>query len=147
MHISLILSIVALPAVWAAAVPRTTSSSNGEHDLSRLSYIPDNQKPRVFVCTDILNEPDDQESVVRYLLYSNEFNTRALCTTTSTWLRNSTHPEAVQHIVNAYGTVVNNLNQHVHPDNQYASADIVSSLITSGPTVSHIGPKKGGQCG
>ncbi|KIX01907.1 uncharacterized protein Z518_07846 [Rhinocladiella mackenziei CBS 650.93] len=135
MRISFVLSLMALPAAWAAAQPQSTSNSAGENDLSQLYYIPNNQKPRVFVCTDILNEPDDQESVVRYLLYSNQFNTRALCTTTSTWLRNSTHPEAVQHIVNAYRTVVNNLNQHVHPQNQYAPADIMTSLITSGPTV------------
>lgn len=138
MHISLFLSLWALPAAWAAAVPKSRSVSTGGPDLSQLYYIPENQRPRVFVCTDILNEPDDQESVVRFLLYSNQFNVRAICTTTSTWLRNSTHPEAVQHIVNAYSTIVDNLNQHVHPQMQYLPANNISSLITSGPPVSHL---------
>lgn len=105
-------------------------------DLSKLQYIPDSQKPRVFVLTDILNEPDDQQSVVRYLLYSNEFNTRGLCATTSTWLRERAHPDAIRRIVNAYGEVVDNLNKHVHPLNQYTPVERMLSLITSGPDVS-----------
>ncbi|KAF3002298.1 hypothetical protein E8E14_002296 [Neopestalotiopsis sp. 37M] len=32
-------------------------------------------KPRIFILSDILNEPDDSMSLVRYLLYSNEFDT------------------------------------------------------------------------
>ncbi|KAF4975330.1 hypothetical protein FZEAL_7863 [Fusarium zealandicum] len=106
-----------------------------EHDAYKLAYVPDNQKPRVFVLTDILNEPDDQQSVVRYMLYTNEFNTRGICATTSTHLRNDTHPERIEHIVEAYGKVVDNLNKHVHPWNQYASGEDMLSLITTGPSV------------
>ena len=42
-------------------------------------------KPRVFVPTDIGNEPDDQMSLTRFLLYSNEFDIEGLVATTSTW--------------------------------------------------------------
>ena len=127
-----------LALLWATvgfAKGQSTGSSESP-DLYKLALVPDHQKPRVFVCTDILNEPDDQQSVVRYLLYSNEFNTRALCATTSTHLRNETHPDRIEAIVNAYGKVVDNLNRHVHPWNQYASAEDLLPLITSGPTVS-----------
>ncbi len=31
-------------------------------------------KPRVIILTDITNEPDDEESMVRFLVYSNEFD-------------------------------------------------------------------------
>ncbi|KAJ3454857.1 hypothetical protein MRS44_013457 [Fusarium solani] len=41
-------------------------------------------KPRVFILTDIDNEPDDAESLVRYRLYANEFDTRELVACTST---------------------------------------------------------------
>ncbi|KAI1455473.1 DUF1593-domain-containing protein [Annulohypoxylon moriforme] len=83
--------------------------------------------------SDILNEPDDSMSLVRYLLYSNEFDTRGICATTSWWLKNATHPEEMRKIINAYGEVVDNLNQHVNPNASYQSAEELLSLVTSGP--------------
>jgi Protein of unknown function (DUF1593) len=44
-------------------------------------------KPRVFVLTDIGNEPDDQMSLTRFLLYSNDFDVEGLVAATSTWQR------------------------------------------------------------
>ncbi len=41
--------------------------------------------PRVIVISDIGNEPDDQMSLVRFLIYSNEFEVEALIASTSTW--------------------------------------------------------------
>ena len=41
-------------------------------------------KPRVIVISDIGNEPDDQMSLVRLLLYSNELEIEGLIATTST---------------------------------------------------------------
>ncbi|OOQ86147.1 hypothetical protein PEBR_24531 [Penicillium brasilianum] len=93
------------------------------------------QKPRIFILTDVLGEPGDSQSLVRYLLYSNEFNTRGICATTSTKLRSSTHPEELRRIITAYGEVVDNLNKHVHPSCQYPSAASLLSLVTSGPRV------------
>jgi cellulose-binding protein len=46
-------------------------------------------KPRVLVLTDIGNEPDDQMSLTRFLLYSNEFDIEGLVATTSTWQKAS----------------------------------------------------------
>ena len=37
------------------------------------------------VLTDIGNEPDDQMSLVRLLLYANELDSEAIGPTTSTW--------------------------------------------------------------
>ena len=48
-------------------------------------------KPRVVVISDIGNEPDDQMSFVRFLLYSNEFDVEAMIATTSTWQKTKTH--------------------------------------------------------
>lgn len=90
-------------------------------------------KPRVFVVTDISNEPDDAESMVRYLLYNNEFDTKGLVACTSTWMRDKVHPEDIETIVKAYGQVVDNLNAHVHPENRYPSADSLLKLIKTGP--------------
>ncbi|KAJ2991241.1 hypothetical protein NUW58_g344 [Xylaria curta] len=90
-------------------------------------------KPRIFIMSDILNEPDDSMSLVRYLLYSNEFETEGLCATTSWWLKNATHVDEMKRIIEAYGDVVDNLNQHVHPTSLYQSAEELSQLLTSGP--------------
>ncbi|KAL4885973.1 hypothetical protein BJY04DRAFT_230180 [Aspergillus karnatakaensis] len=102
-------------------------------DLTRLPTVA--YKPRIFILTDILNEPDDSQSLVRYLLYSNEFYTRGICATTSTWLRYKTHPEEIRRILTAYGKVVDNLNHHVHPSSQFRSAHELLPLVTSGPRV------------
>lgn len=93
------------------------------------------EKPRIFILTDILNEPDDSQSLVRYLLYSNEFQTEGIVATTSTWLPNETHPEAIRKIIRAYGTVVDNLNQHMPKDKQYPSEEELLNVVFSGPTV------------
>ena len=44
-------------------------------------------RPRVIVLTDIANEPDDQMSMVRFLVYSNGYDVEGLVATTSTWMR------------------------------------------------------------
>src|SRR5689334_2158046 len=69
-------------------------------------------KPRVIVLTDIGNEPDDSESMVRLLLYTNEFDVEGLLAVTSTWLRTAVHPEMIEERVRAYGKVHDNLKVH-----------------------------------
>jgi hypothetical protein len=66
-------------------------------------------KPRVIIISDIGNEPDDQMSFVRLLLYSNEFDIEAMIASTSTWQKTATHPETMHAIVEAYGKVRPNL--------------------------------------
>ena len=68
--------------------------------------------PRVVIISDIGNEPDDQMSFVRLLLYSNEFDLEAMIATTSTWQKTATHPETMHSIVEAYRTVRPNLLLH-----------------------------------
>ncbi|PCD25927.1 hypothetical protein AU210_012361 [Fusarium oxysporum f. sp. radicis-cucumerinum] len=92
-------------------------------------------KPRVLILTDITNEPDDSESLVRYLLYSNEFDTRGLVACTSTHMKSRVAPQDIEDIVNGYGEVVANLNAHAHPDNQYPAAQTLRDMIRSGPPV------------
>lgn len=98
------------------------------------------QKPRIFILSDTLNEPDDSQSLVRYLLYSNEFQTEGIVATTSTWLPNKTHPEAIRKIIRAYRCVVDNLNQHVPDDKQYPSEEQLLGVVFSGPTVYLLTP-------
>jgi hypothetical protein len=69
-------------------------------------------KPRVIVLTDITNEPDDEESMVRFLVYANEFDVEGLIATTSVWLRNKIRPENIRERIEAYGKVRGNLLRH-----------------------------------
>lgn len=74
-------------------------------------WLPD-PKPRVFVLTDISNEPDDEESMVRFLVYANEYDIEGLVATTSTWLRNTTRVDLIHRQLDAYGQVRDNLLKH-----------------------------------
>ncbi|KAI8713670.1 hypothetical protein NCS52_01311900 [Fusarium sp. LHS14.1] len=89
-------------------------------------------KPRVFILSDISNEPDDAESLVRYLLYSNQFETEGLVATTSTWMKEKVHPEDMHAIIDAYSAVVDNLNNHTHPGFLYPSTKHWRSIIKAG---------------
>ncbi|KAL6803077.1 DUF1593 domain-containing protein [Trichoderma sp. SZMC 28013] len=92
-------------------------------------------KPRIFILTDITNEPDDAESFCRYLTYANQFHTEGIVAVTSVWLRNKVAPENVHEIIDAYEKVVDNLNAHVHPESLYPSAEYIRSIVRSGPPV------------
>src|SRR5215469_12393804 len=65
--------------------------------------------PRVVIISDIGNEPDDQMSFTRLLLYSNELDIEALIAATSTWQKSATHPETMHALIHAYGEVRPNL--------------------------------------
>lgn len=99
-------------------------------DQSRLRSL--QKKPRVF---DISNEPDDAESLVRYRLYSNGFDTRGLVACTSTWMPRAVHPEDIEKTIKAYAQVRSDLNHRVHPGNSYPPADYLLSLVKTGPAL------------
>jgi len=67
---------------------------------------------RVIVISDIGNEPDDQMSLVRLLLYSNAIDIEALIASTSTWQKTAVHPETMRILIHAYGQVRSNLLKH-----------------------------------
>lgn len=92
-------------------------------------------KPRVFILTDITNEPDDAQSFCRYLTYSNQFDTEGIVPTTSTWLRDKVAPEALHDILDGYAEIVNNLNAHSHPSNPYPTPDHLRTLVKPGAPV------------
>src|SRR5258706_5384623 len=69
-------------------------------------------KPRVLVLSDIGNEPDDQMSFVRLLMYSNQVELEGLVATTSTWQRSKVQPETLHELIAAYGEVRPNLLEH-----------------------------------
>src|SRR5215469_11551556 len=88
-------------------------------------------KPRVVIISDIGNEPDDQMSFVRLLLYSNELDIEAMIATTSTWQKKATHPETMRQLIDAYGQVRSNLMLHAKG---WPEAAELASRVYSGQT-------------
>jgi hypothetical protein len=64
------------------------------------------------VLTDVSNEPDDEESLVRFLVYANEFDVEGLVATTSCWLRDKPREDLIRRQLDAHGQVRENLARH-----------------------------------
>jgi hypothetical protein len=86
-------------------------------------------KPRVAIISDIGNEPDDQMSFVRLLMYSNEFDLEAMIATTSTWQKAATHPETMHTLIQTYGQVRENLLLHAKG---WPTAEYLDQRVFSG---------------
>jgi hypothetical protein len=71
-----------------------------------------NQKNRVIILTDIEADPDDTQSMVRLLLYSNVIDIKGLIATTSVWQKTRVAPESIIKLIQAYGQVQPNLIKH-----------------------------------
>ena len=69
-------------------------------------------KPRVLVLTDIENEPDDAMSMVRFLVYANQWDVEGLVATTSVHQQDQTAAWRIREIVEAYTEVRENLLLH-----------------------------------
>lgn len=96
-------------------------------------------KPRVIVVSDIGNEPDDSESFVRFLLYTNQLDAEGFVASTSTWQRNIIHPEMFRERIEAYGKVLKNLRVH---DSGYPDAAALMGLVKNGQPhygMTHVG--------
>ena len=96
-------------SLWAAlqafALPVSSNSSCS-------ATQPAHTRPRVLILTDIANEPDDAESLVRLLVYSHQFRLQGFVATTSYWLNSSTHEDQIIHTLKVYGNVLPNLKTH-----------------------------------
>jgi len=74
------------------------------------------ERPRLAVLTDIGGDPDDQQSMIRLMVYSNEFDVELLIASaagTPGELKESiTRPDLIHQIIDAYGEVLPNLQRH-----------------------------------
>ena len=100
-----------------------TSSRNAEDNSptesseikqGNLAHLEASEKPRLLVLTDIGGDPDDEESMVRFLLYSNEFDIEGLIATGRVIRddRPALLPELITERIEAYGKVRDRLVQH-----------------------------------
>lgn len=89
----------------------------------------ESKENRAIILTDIEADPDDTESLVRLLLYSNMIGLKGLIATTSTHQKHAVHPESIQNVIRAYGTVQPNLLKH---EAGFPSAGQLSRLVKQG---------------
>jgi hypothetical protein len=88
-------------------------------------------KPRVIVISDIGNEPDDQMSLVRLLLYANELDIEGLIASTSTWQKTKASPNIMKSVIAAYGKVRPNL--MLHAQGWPTEAELASKVHSGQP--------------
>ena len=99
-------------------------------------------RARVLVMTDIANEPDDQMSMVRFLLYSNQFDVEGLVASTSTWMKTKVRPDVILAVLEAYEKVQPNLAKHAPG---FPTAAALRRVVTSGQPsygMAAVGPDK-----
>lgn len=76
-------------------------SLTAQENVRRLASV----KPRLIVLTDLSNEPDDEESLVRPLVYADSFDLEGLVATTSNWLTQNPREDLLHHDLDAYAKV------------------------------------------
>ncbi len=88
-------------------------------------------RPRIIVLTDIENEPDDAESLVRFLTYSNQWDVEGLVATTSIHQRDKTAAWRIRQTIEAYAKVRDNLLKH---EPGFPEASYLLSVLREGLT-------------
>jgi len=99
------------------------------------------EKPKVFVLTDIGGDPDDAESFVRFLLYTNQFDVQGLAATSSRHRRGGVFPQMLEERIRAYGEVLPNLQKHA---SGFPSMESLLSVVVKGnPAYGMVGVGEG----
>ncbi len=107
----------------------------------RLRIIP-HVKPSLIVLTDLSNEPDDEESLVRLLVYSDQFHIEGLIAGTSAWLRRNPREDLIRRDLAAFAQVRTNLSNH-SPD--FPPVEHLLAVTTTGQPgygMAAVGPGK-----
>jgi len=97
-----------------------------------------NEKPRVIVLTDFHKDPDDKQSMIRFLTYSNEFDVEGLIATSLAYGTGEVHPEWIEDLIDEYGKVLTNLRKHERPDFEYPSVGELKGVVKGGAHVKRI---------
>ncbi|MGE4434183.1 MAG: nucleoside hydrolase-like domain-containing protein [Bacteroidales bacterium] len=99
-------------------------------------------RPRIINMTDLGADPDDIQSMVRFLVQSNEYDVEGLIVTTGCWKKNQSSTNMLTAILDSYGKVASNLMVHSpdFPTLEYLNS--VSYLGQKGYGMSDVGDGK-----
>ena len=109
---------------------------------TRIAPDPYVEKQRIVVMTDIANEPDDQMSLVRFLVYATDYDVEGLIATTSTWMKHKVRPDVIRAVLDAYGEVRPQLAKHA---DGFPSVESLRAVIVEGQSsygMAAVGPDK-----
>jgi len=91
----------------------------------------ENAKPRIINTTDLGADPDDEQSMVRFLVCSNEFEVEGLIVATGCWKKSQRDTAMLDKVVEAYGKSLPNLRVHAAG---YPSLEYLKSISLMGQT-------------
>lgn len=86
-------------------------------------------KNRLVVITDIGNEPDDLQSMVRLMLYSNKIDIEGIIASTSIHQKSNVSPDLIKKVIDAYAKVRPNLLKH---ESGFPTSSYLLSRIRTG---------------
>ena len=92
-------------------------------------YSEKQDKIPIIVLTDIGGDTDDEQSMVRLLLYANQLDIKALCATSRLEHGQDVKPGLIHQIIEAYGKVYQNLQIH---SSGYPTPEYLHSVVFSG---------------
>src|SRR6187551_2675677 len=119
---SVLVALIAFNCVGIAGALAANAASTAPAEAAA-------SKQRLIVLSDIEADPDDSQSFVRLLLYSNEIDIQAMIATTSVHMQNQLHPESIRRLIGAYEKVERNLSRHAKG---YPSAATLIARVASG---------------
>src|SRR4051812_11675898 len=96
------------------------------------------ERTRLIVLTDIgslragVAEPDDGQSMIRLMLYTNELDVEGLIATSNLGHGQAARPDLIRRVVDAYGAARPNLLKH---DGRYPPAAVLAGGIAAGQPI------------
>ena len=114
------LKIIALPLILLTSFISITAFAQAEKKL------------RVLVLTDIEADPDDTQSLIRFLTYSNQWDVEGLIATTSIHQKTRVAPESILKVLDAYKKIQQNLLKH---EPGYQPYDVLKAKVKKGLSV------------
>lgn len=104
--------------------------------------MPIGYKPRIINTTDLGADPDDEQSMVRFLVCANEFETEGLIVSTGCWKKSQSNTRMLDKILDAYAEVYDNLKVHAdgYPTPEYLKS--ISVVGQRGYGMSDVGSGK-----
>lgn len=127
--------LLALSGLLSAGLATSEGAVQARQDSGLCQSSRYENKTRVFIMTDISNEPDDQMSLVRFLTYANELDILNIATVTSTWKNDSIDTASVFQVLDGYSQVVDTLNSNVPADGAYPAGSELSAKVVVGHPV------------
>jgi hypothetical protein len=119
-RVAAIIGLGAATCGAAAGAPDHASAATSERS---------GRPQRMIVLTDIEADPDDTQTLVRLLLYSDCIDIQGLIAGTSTHMRTSVHPDSIRAVIRAYARVRENLLKH---DPAFPRAEALQALVKQG---------------